>query len=275
MDRTPTRDRWLNSSWTLSPGGTLNRPRGASLEGLSGWIRTIRRAARAQYRARASRGCALKPPRRATRMGATRTQCRPGRPTITGPGPGGISGPPGRTGLRQPHSGPGHGRSLPEPESLTIPEPRKSGPGFYACGPWLASTTPRPTGSYFRPTIHSLNPLDQPPTCSTAARFRRFNLIPNNYDDPQRIYFHTRATIYYRASREVLRATKNLGTLLHKPSTSPKFSKREKTELLRRCCTRSFTSVRPLGVTSKYLPAPSTEFLFPRRHPPVDFAMNN
>ena len=40
-DRTPARDRWLNSSWTPSPGGTLNRPRGTSLEGLSGWIRII------------------------------------------------------------------------------------------------------------------------------------------------------------------------------------------------------------------------------------------
>ncbi len=56
--QTPARDRWLNPSWTLSLGGTLNRPRDATLEGLSGWIRTGWRAARAQCRARADRVCA-------------------------------------------------------------------------------------------------------------------------------------------------------------------------------------------------------------------------
>ncbi len=73
----------------------------------------------------------------------------------------------------------------------------------------------------------------------------------------------------------MLRATKNIGTLPHKPSTSPKFAKEKKTKPLRRCCTRSFTSVGPSGVRSKYLPAPSTESLFPRRPLPVDFTVPN
>ncbi len=64
--------------------------------------------------------------------------------------PGGISGPPGRTGLRRPHSGPGHGRSLPEPRKSDHP----LDPGFMPAGPgWqalhhaqpVAISVPRPT----------------------------------------------------------------------------------------------------------------------------------
>ncbi len=52
MDRTPARDGWLNSRWTLILAWALNRLWGATLEGLSGWIRTDWRAAHAQDRAR-------------------------------------------------------------------------------------------------------------------------------------------------------------------------------------------------------------------------------
>ncbi len=46
-------------------------------------------------------------------------------------GPGGISEPPGRTGLRRLHSGPGHGWSLPEPRKSDHPVD----PGFTPAGP--------------------------------------------------------------------------------------------------------------------------------------------
>ncbi len=134
----PSRDRWLNSSWTLSFGGTLrlNRPRGASLEGLSGWIRTAWRAARAQCRAGANRGCVVR-----TADGGdsdsdgSYKDAVPTRPPSQHE-PGGTSGPPagGRAGLRRPHrdSGPGHGRRLPEPrkaDHLWGPEFMPADPG--------------------------------------------------------------------------------------------------------------------------------------------------
>jgi hypothetical protein len=58
---------------------------------------------------------------------------------------------------------------LASPESPTILWTR-----LHVCGPRIASTTPRPNGSYFRPTAHSLNPTAPDPT---AARFRWFNEI--------------------------------------------------------------------------------------------------
>ncbi len=91
----------LNSSWTPSPGGTLNRPQGTSLEGLSDWIRIIG-GPPARNAGPAPTAAAYQPRRKATRMGATRTQYRPGQPTTSSPG--GTSEPPGRTGLRRPRA---------------------------------------------------------------------------------------------------------------------------------------------------------------------------
>jgi hypothetical protein len=147
LDRTLARDRWLNSSWTPSPGGTLNCPRGTSLEDLSGWIRIIGGPPARNARP-APTAAAYLPRRKATRMGATRTRYRPGRPTTCSPG--GTSEPPGGTGLRRPHSGPGHGWSLPEPRESDHP----ADPGLMPAGPgWqalhrvqsVAICTPRPT----------------------------------------------------------------------------------------------------------------------------------
>jgi hypothetical protein len=103
-DQTPARDRWLNSSWTLSLGGTLNCARGATLEGLSGWIQIDWRAARVQseYRARADRGRVTRTAAEGRRLGwGPPGRSAPGYPLNTGltapvdlparPAPGGPS----------------------------------------------------------------------------------------------------------------------------------------------------------------------------------------
>jgi hypothetical protein len=86
-------------------------------------------------------------------------------------GPGGTSGPPGRAGLRRPHSGPGHGRRLPEPRKANHP----CGPGFMPADPgWQVLHHVQP-GSYFRPTAHSLNHSTSYPSVQQAHGFAGLN----------------------------------------------------------------------------------------------------
>ncbi len=142
-EQTPTRDRWLNlnSSWTLSARWTLNRPRGTSLEGLSGWIQTVWRAARAQCRARAHRGSVLK----TTAAGDSDGSHKDAVPTR----------PPSQHGPRRhqwtsrqdrPPAAPQRPLARPAPPRAQNLKVRPSlGPGTHARGPGMASTTPRPT----------------------------------------------------------------------------------------------------------------------------------
>jgi len=55
--QTPASDHWLNHVRHPSPGGTLNRPLGTSLERLPGWIRPTSGLPATSGRARANRCC--------------------------------------------------------------------------------------------------------------------------------------------------------------------------------------------------------------------------
>ncbi len=140
---------WADSE--TRPQGPAQRPPSERRRGWARWLDSVARDYSADnlMPQADSAGCTL------TRLGPAALPLR---------GPGCISGPPGRTGLQLPHSGPGP-RARSEPPLAQKVRPSR-GPGIYARGPWVASTTPRPTGSYIRPTAHSLNPLDQPPTGS-------------------------------------------------------------------------------------------------------------
>ena len=150
--RTPASDRWLNPSWTLSPCGTLSRPRGTSLERLSGWIRTTG-GPPAHKAGPAPTAAAYLPRRKATRMGATGTQYRLGRPTRVAPAvPVNLPAGQASGGPQRPRA-----RLKPSPAQRVRPS---CGPRPHVCEPWMASTTSRPIGSYPHPTAHSLTPLE-------------------------------------------------------------------------------------------------------------------
>jgi hypothetical protein len=141
--RTPASDRWLNPSWTLSPGGTLNRPRGTSLERLSGWIRTTGGPPAHQARP-APTAAAYLPRRKATQMGATGTQYRLGRPTRVAPAV------PVNLPAGQASGGPRGPRARLEPPRVRKARP-SCGPLRYACGPGWQERQVAQTGSHFMP----------------------------------------------------------------------------------------------------------------------------
>jgi hypothetical protein len=106
--RTSASDCWLNPSWTPSPDGTLNRPRGTSLERrLSGWIRTTG-GPPAHHAGPAPTAAASLPRRTATLMAATGTQYRLDRPTRVAPAVP-VNLPAGHWQASGSPRGPGHG----------------------------------------------------------------------------------------------------------------------------------------------------------------------
>ncbi len=149
--RTPASDRWLNPSWTPSPGGTLNRPRGTSLERLSGWIRTTG-GPPAHKAGPAPTAAAYLPRRKATRMEATGTQYRLGRPTRV------AAAVPVNLPAGQASGGPRGSLVRLDPPRVRKARP-SCGPLRYACGPGWQERQVAQTGSYFRATAHSLIPL--------------------------------------------------------------------------------------------------------------------